>query len=145
MAATRHPDDIDLFSGAISERPEGNGLVGPTFACILSEQFRNLKFGDRFWFETRDPVTGFSLGKKQETPLLHRTFYRRDTNSNKTEHNKQQNKYFLATVVMMFLNSISYKTLVLSPLNNNIVVSSCISKVYMIINTTLYAPCPNLI
>ncbi|PVD30062.1 hypothetical protein C0Q70_09323 [Pomacea canaliculata] len=61
-----HPDDIDLFSGAISERPEGNGLVGPTFACILSEQFRNLKFGDRFWFETRDPVTGFSLEQLEE-------------------------------------------------------------------------------
>ncbi|XP_070211050.1 salivary peroxidase/catechol oxidase-like isoform X2 [Littorina saxatilis] len=56
----RHVDDIDVFSGGISERAEGGGLVGPLFACILSQQFSNLKFGDRFWFETSDQNTGFT-------------------------------------------------------------------------------------
>jgi hypothetical protein len=63
FVVNRHPDDIDLFSGAISEYPEGQGLLGPTIACLLSQQFNKLKFGDRFWFETNDPYTGFTLGR----------------------------------------------------------------------------------
>ncbi|KAL8576330.1 hypothetical protein ACOMHN_006253 [Nucella lapillus] len=62
----RHPDDIDVFSGAISERAEGGGLVGPTFACIIAEQFNRVKYGDRFWFETNDPVTGLTPAQVEE-------------------------------------------------------------------------------
>ena len=39
--------DIDAFTGAISEIPVSNGLVGPTVACILGKQFQNLMIGDR--------------------------------------------------------------------------------------------------
>ncbi|GFO37824.1 peroxidase-like protein [Plakobranchus ocellatus] len=55
-----HIDDIDLFSGALSETHVLGGVVGPTFACIIAKQFRDLKYGDRFWFENPQSATRFT-------------------------------------------------------------------------------------
>lgn len=44
-------DDIDIFTGAMSERSVEDGIVGPTTACILAQGFRDRKFGDRFYYE----------------------------------------------------------------------------------------------
>ena len=40
-------DDIDLFSGLISEKPLSGAMVGPTLACIVGLQFRHLRQCDR--------------------------------------------------------------------------------------------------
>ncbi|XP_041369551.1 uncharacterized protein LOC121383530 [Gigantopelta aegis] len=64
--AYQHVDDVDLFPGAVSEKPIAGGLVGPTFACIIGEQFRRIKFGDRFWHETSDQRAGFTVAQIKE-------------------------------------------------------------------------------
>ncbi|NWU98616.1 PERM Myeloperoxidase, partial [Upupa epops] len=45
------PDNIDLWIGAIAEPFVPLGRVGPLLACIIGSQFRNLRDGDRFWWE----------------------------------------------------------------------------------------------
>uniref|UniRef100_H2ZQF4 Uncharacterized protein n=1 Tax=Ciona savignyi TaxID=51511 RepID=H2ZQF4_CIOSA len=58
-----HVDDIDLMIGGIAETPLSAGSVGPTFGCIIAHQFRDVRKGDRFWFE--NPGI-FSKGQLQE-------------------------------------------------------------------------------
>ena len=55
-------DDVDLFVGAMSEKHRPGSYLGPTFTCIIAEQFRSLKEGDRFWYETSNKRIGFSPG-----------------------------------------------------------------------------------
>lgn len=55
-----HVDDIDLFSGGISETSLHGALVGPTVGCLLGMQFRALRKCDRFWYEGSNRFTRFS-------------------------------------------------------------------------------------
>ena len=48
------------------EIPNGNSVVGPTTECVLAIQFRNLKFGDRFYFEHKDQAGSFTDGKYRD-------------------------------------------------------------------------------
>ncbi|KAG8235448.1 hypothetical protein J437_LFUL015796 [Ladona fulva] len=46
-----HPGNVDVWVGGILEDPVPGGKIGPLFRCILVEQFRRLRDGDRFWYE----------------------------------------------------------------------------------------------
>ena len=55
-----HVDDIDLYAGGLAETPVDGGAVGATFAHLMGAQFRDLKFGDRFYFENGGCETIFT-------------------------------------------------------------------------------------
>ena len=55
-----------LFSGGLAETPLHGGLVGPTFACIIGIQFRNLRKCDRFWYENGNPLIRFTEAQLAE-------------------------------------------------------------------------------
>ncbi|KAG8182839.1 hypothetical protein JTE90_000445 [Oedothorax gibbosus] len=43
--------DVDTYSAGLAEYYVKGGFVGRTFGTILGEQYRRVKFGDRYWFE----------------------------------------------------------------------------------------------
>ncbi|GFR67231.1 peroxidase-like protein [Elysia marginata] len=60
----RDIDDVDLFTGGVAEKPVDDGLVGPTFACLLGTQFNLLRNGDRFFYLNPDRPESFTRGIK---------------------------------------------------------------------------------
>ncbi|CAH1116127.1 unnamed protein product [Phaedon cochleariae] len=62
----RSPQDIDLLVGAILEKPIPGAMMGPTFNCLLKEQFKLLKKSDRFWYENDLPPSSLSTGQLKE-------------------------------------------------------------------------------
>ncbi|XP_048767283.2 peroxidase mlt-7-like [Ostrea edulis] len=59
-------DDIDLFTGGVSEKPLPGARVGPLFACIIGLQFKALKYGDRFYYENNVNNVKFTPGQLEE-------------------------------------------------------------------------------
>jgi len=51
-----------IFKIGFTEMIIPGALVGETFGHIIGEQFKRLKYGDRFWYES-GTQTGFSTGK----------------------------------------------------------------------------------
>jgi len=58
-------DDVDLFIGGISEAPVPGAILGPTFQCLVGDQFKRLQHGDRFYYDN-----SASPGKFTEEQLL---------------------------------------------------------------------------
>ncbi|XP_075729871.1 uncharacterized protein LOC142771849 isoform X2 [Rhipicephalus microplus] len=56
----RDVEDVDVFTGGLSEFPLAGAVVGPTFSCLLGFQFQRLRRCDRFWHENGDAVTRFT-------------------------------------------------------------------------------------
>uniref|UniRef100_A0A7M5VF56 Uncharacterized protein n=2 Tax=Clytia hemisphaerica TaxID=252671 RepID=A0A7M5VF56_9CNID len=52
-----HPNDIDLFAAGVSENHVPGFAVGPTFQCLIKEQFMNLRDGDRYFYLKRGVFT----------------------------------------------------------------------------------------
>lgn len=59
-------EDIDLYSAGLAEKSVIGGLIGPTFACIIAQQFGNLRRGDRFWYENSESESSFTAGQLQQ-------------------------------------------------------------------------------
>ncbi|XP_055533803.1 myeloperoxidase [Wyeomyia smithii] len=49
----KDPENVDMYSGALSEPPIKGGIAGPLLTCLLGDQFVRLKQGDSFWYERR--------------------------------------------------------------------------------------------
>ncbi|KAM4886894.1 eosinophil peroxidase-like isoform 1-T2 [Sylvia borin] len=45
------PKNIDIWIGALAEPFVKGGRVGPLMACLIGTQFRNIRDGDRFWWQ----------------------------------------------------------------------------------------------
>jgi len=53
-------DDIDIWVATISEKTLPGAVVGPTGACIMGRGLRELKIGDRFWYENGGMKNSFT-------------------------------------------------------------------------------------
>ena len=58
----KHVDDIDLFIGGVAEKPLPGALLGPTFTCIVGDQFARSKKADRFAYDLGGMSHSFSPG-----------------------------------------------------------------------------------
>ncbi|KAG8010666.1 Eosinophil peroxidase, partial [Nibea albiflora] len=51
------PDNIDVWLGGVAEPLVPGGRVGPLFVCLIARQFRNVRAGDRLWYQNRGVFT----------------------------------------------------------------------------------------
>ncbi|XP_004591257.2 myeloperoxidase [Ochotona princeps] len=53
MAQYGTPNNIDIWMGGVAEPLQPGGRVGPLLACLIGTQFRQLRDGDRFWWQNQ--------------------------------------------------------------------------------------------
>lgn len=86
------PNDVDLIIGGMLERPVEDGLLGPTFSCLISEQFARTRRTDRYFYDSAfqpQPFTPEQLAEIRNATLA-RVFC---DNGNNIAH-MQQNVFF---------------------------------------------------
>ncbi|XP_022177219.1 chorion peroxidase-like isoform X1 [Myzus persicae] len=59
-------DDLDLYTGLLSEKPLEGSILGPTITCLLADQFLRVKSGDRYWYETDEKPQAFNEDQLSE-------------------------------------------------------------------------------
>ncbi|KAG5677506.1 hypothetical protein PVAND_007262 [Polypedilum vanderplanki] len=64
-----HTNNIDLWVGGILEDVVSGARVGPLFRCIILDQFRRLRDGDRFWYENPSVFKPEQLVQIKQTSL----------------------------------------------------------------------------
>ncbi|KAG6797659.1 peroxidasin [Apis mellifera caucasica] len=64
-----HPGNIDVWVGGVLEDQLPNAKVGPLFKCLLLEQFRRTRNGDRFWYENPTVFKPEQLAQIKQTSL----------------------------------------------------------------------------
>lgn len=64
-----HPNNIDLWVGGVIEEKLPDALFGPTFACIIGDQFKKLRDGDRFWYENQGVFSSAQLSEIKKASL----------------------------------------------------------------------------
>ncbi|KAG5329266.1 PXDN protein, partial [Acromyrmex charruanus] len=64
-----HPSNIDVWVGGILEDQLPGMKVGPLFKCLLLEQFRRTRDGDRFWYENPSVFRAEQLVQIQQVSL----------------------------------------------------------------------------
>ncbi|XP_075230965.1 salivary peroxidase/catechol oxidase-like isoform X2 [Lycorma delicatula] len=61
----RNVDEIDLLIGGLAENHE-ESLVGPTFQCIIAEQFTRTRSGDKFFYDNGGLSNSFTPAQLHE-------------------------------------------------------------------------------
>ncbi|KAJ2954273.1 hypothetical protein O0L34_g2524 [Tuta absoluta] len=61
--------NIDVWVGGVLEDQVEGGKVGPLFRCLLLEQFKRLRDGDRFWYENPTVFKPEQLEQIRQTSL----------------------------------------------------------------------------
>jgi peroxidase len=46
----KHPDDVDLFPGLLSETRLPGAVTGPTLSCLIGLQFSHIRQADNIIF-----------------------------------------------------------------------------------------------
>ena len=62
-------EHADLFVSGLAEDPVPGALVGPTFHCLIKDQFKRLRDGDRFYYENDNVFTSEQLQEIKRTSL----------------------------------------------------------------------------
>ncbi|XP_018121404.1 peroxidasin isoform X2 [Xenopus laevis] len=63
------PLNIDLFPALMVEDIIPGSRLGPTLMCLLTTQFRNVRDGDRFWYENPGVFTAAQLTQIKQSSL----------------------------------------------------------------------------